>query len=415
MARQKRPKRVRPRRTRQGAVGRWVRQHPIAVWYVSASAVAAVLYAVAAPLEAVQYGAPVLVALLITAARFGAIVLAVRFPLSAAMLFAAASVVVRWSPAPNGLPWPWTVTTMVGFVALVLIVWARHGWLRGLIVYAVPAVSVSALAAIEFDARSLSGFIVAVSVGAVAAGAAALLRERARLGRALTKEREVSEAEQERRLVSEERQRIARELHDVVAHGLSLIQVQATSARYRLQDVPDDAAAEFDDIAASARTSLAEMRHLLGALRGDEQPAQHAPQPTIEDVGDLVADARRAGADASLTAVNLDSVPTAVSLTSYRIVQEALSNAIRHAPGTRVDIALHHDDGRLLIEVRNSAPAQPAPRASGSGHGLIGMRERAGLLGGTLTAGATDVGGYLIRAELPVESDGTGQSMTEDR
>ncbi|MGO1412388.1 MAG: histidine kinase, partial [Microbacterium sp.] len=250
MARQNRPKGVRHGRARQGAVGRWARQHPIAVWYVSASAVAAVLYAVAAPLEAVQYGVPVLVALLITAARFGAIVLAVRFPLSAAVLFAAANVVVRWSPAPNGLPWPWTVTTMVGFVALVVIVWARHGWLRGLIVYTVPAVSVSALAAIDFDARSLSGFIVAVSVGAVAAGAAALLRERARLGRALTEEREVSEAEQERRLVSEERQRIARELHDVVAHGLSLIQVQATSARYRLQDVSVDAAAEFDDIAA---------------------------------------------------------------------------------------------------------------------------------------------------------------------
>ncbi|MGO1770236.1 MAG: sensor histidine kinase [Microbacterium sp.] len=393
---------ARPRR--RGALALWHARHPSGVWYAVTAAAAVALYAVAAPLEAAVYGAHVLVALFVPLLPCAALVVAVRFPAIAAFAFTAGELVLRAGPAPDGAPWPWSVTAMIGFVVLIVTSWARRGWRGGLVAYLVPGIAVSALGTLEFGARSLAGGIVALGAGAVAVALGALLHERTRIADELTHERALSHTEQERRLVAEERQRIARELHDVVAHGLSLIQVQATSARYRLPGIGEEAAAEFDDIAASARSSLGEMRTLLSALRGDEEGAQHAPQPTLADVPDLVAEARRAGARIALVSDPPPSTPVAVSIAAYRIVQEGISNAVRHAAGAPIDVAIGPVAEALVVEIGNGPSAEPArPQASrGPGHGLVGMRERATLLGGSLQAGRTASGGFRVVAELPL-------------
>ncbi|MGW3345585.1 sensor histidine kinase [Nonomuraea rubra] len=209
-----------------------------------------------------------------------------------------------------------------------------------------------------------------------------------------------------RRRLLEERSRIARELHDVVAHHMSVIAVQAASAPYRIEGgVGEAAAREFASINAAARESLRDMRHLLGALRGSGEAARTEPQPSLADLGRLVESVRRAGVPVE-TAIG-DPVPSpspVVSLTAYRIVQEALSNVVRHAPGARTTVTVGDGAGGLTVIVENEPPARPGPAADGSGLGLIGMRERVAALGGGFTAGATEGGGFAVRAELPRES-----------
>jgi signal transduction histidine kinase len=213
-------------------------------------------------------------------------------------------------------------------------------------------------------------------------------------------------AESERGVVLTERGRIARELHDVVAHHMSMIAVRAETAPYRLTDLPEDARAEFISISSAAREGLVEMRRLLGVLRSEGQEADTAPQPSLDDVAELVAASRQAGAEVELTqADDLGTVPPAVGLTAYRIVQEALSNAGRHAPGAATDVYLARADDGLRVLVHNGPGRRPSP-PGGPGHGLRGMRERVSMLGGALAAGAEPDGGYTVRAVLPLSDDG---------
>jgi signal transduction histidine kinase len=232
-----------------------------------------------------------------------------------------------------------------------------------------------------------------------------LIARRQQSRRVIAEQEEVNELERARRAVLEERARIAREMHDVVAHHMSMIAVQAETAPYRVADLPDTARAELATIATAARSALADMRRLLGVLRQEDDDTPRAPQPGLADIPDLVATAKRAGVPVTLAMPAGDGVPEAVGLTAYRIVQEALANAARHAPGGPVRVAGRVQDGRLELAVRNG-PAVPgiAPSAlpgEGHGHGLMGMRERATLLGGTLSAGRDENGGYTIAAMLP--------------
>jgi signal transduction histidine kinase len=222
--------------------------------------------------------------------------------------------------------------------------------------------------------------------------------------RALAAQTERTELERARRAVLEERTRIARELHDVVAHHMSLIAVQAETAPYRLSDLPESARAEFGSMSGVAREALAEMRRLLGVLRYD-QPAGLAPQPQLSDLPALVDAARRAGVSVELAVPSaMGDVPSGVALCAYRIVQESLSNASQHAPGAAVSVSVDHDDGVVLLRVANGpgGRAGPFPGEPGSGHGLTGMRERVALLGGSLSAGPSAGGGFEVSAVLPL-------------
>ncbi|MEV0647762.1 histidine kinase [Phytomonospora sp. NPDC050363] len=210
-------------------------------------------------------------------------------------------------------------------------------------------------------------------------------------------------AEQERGGILTERARIARELHDVVAHHMSMIAVRAETAPYRLSDVGEDSRAEFTEISAAAREALTEMRLLLGVLRSDEAAAPPtAPQPQISDLPDLVASARHAGAEVELSVGDeVGEVPQIVGVSAYRIVQEALSNVARHAPGSRATVEITSDGEALRVRVENGPGTRPSA-GGGSGYGLRGAGERATILGGSLESGPTPSGGYLVDARLPV-------------
>jgi signal transduction histidine kinase len=208
-------------------------------------------------------------------------------------------------------------------------------------------------------------------------------------------------------VVLEERSRIARELHDVVAHHMSVIAIQAEAAPYRVPDPPKELTSSFADIRANALQALAELRRVLGVLRAERDDDQAAPQPTLGGLGELVAGARGAGL-AVETAVGGTPrpLPTGVEVSAYRIVQEALSNAMRHAPGSRVRVELAYTPAALRLCVVNGPPRAAASTLPGPGHGLLGMRERAAMLGGELTAAPTAGGGYAVTAVLPLPSEG---------
>lgn len=221
--------------------------------------------------------------------------------------------------------------------------------------------------------------------------------------------------EQERGAMLTERTRIARELHDVVAHHMSLIAVRSETAAYRLNELSPAARAEFTEVAESSREALTEMRRLLGVLRAPQEQPLKTPQPSLAELAALVAGARAAGTPVTVSVQGvLTGVPDSVGLSAYRIVQEALSNVARHAPGAPTDLTLHRNRHELIIRVRNAVKVDPNGRpvpppaaavtgASG-GHGLLGMRERVAMLHGSLRADQTDDGGFEVRAMLPLES-----------
>jgi signal transduction histidine kinase len=201
-----------------------------------------------------------------------------------------------------------------------------------------------------------------------------------------------------------ERARIARELHDVVAHHISMIAVQAETARLTTPGLPAAGAQRLTEIGDTARAGLTEMRRLLGVLREDAQaetPDRH-PQPGLEQLPGLVDETRESSGAACRLIVSgwPVTVDPGTGLAAYRIVQEALTNARRHAPGAAVDVEVRYGDGELRLVVRDNGPG-PAQTAAAGGHGLPGMRERAAAVGGELRAGAATVGGFLVEARLP--------------
>ncbi|MFI7275997.1 sensor histidine kinase [Streptomyces sp. NPDC049879] len=247
------------------------------------------------------------------------------------------------------------------------------------------------------DALAVTALFVVVLAGADMARARAVAR------RELVVAQELTEVEKARSAVLEERARIARELHDVVAHHMSLIAVRAETAPYRLPELGEPEREEFTAVAGAARESMGEMRRLLTVLRG-EDPAQRAPQPGLPDVASLVEESRAAGARVAYSAPEAAVVPATVGLGAYRIVQESLSNARRHAPGAPVKVDVEMRDDALRVRIVNEAPqdGRSAPDGQGVGHGLQGMAERATALGGTFAASATESGGYRVAASLPL-------------
>jgi signal transduction histidine kinase len=230
-----------------------------------------------------------------------------------------------------------------------------------------------------------------------------------RQGRARVAEEErVAESERHRRRLLEERTRIARELHDIVAHHMSVITVQASTAEYRLAGLGEDAKAEFRSISDQARESLAEMRRLLGVLRREDESAAREPQPGPEGLRGLAESVDRAGTPVSLEIGELPGdLPETVALTVFRVAQEALSNVVRHAPGALTTVTVAAVDRWIEVTVENGRPPSAAspPEPHGTGLGLVGMRERVTLDGGTLETGPTAEGGFRVHVVLPVELD----------
>jgi signal transduction histidine kinase len=346
-------------------------------------------------------------------ARAAPLLLCRRRPLFAwaAVLVACTVTAAATHPHSTNEPWPWAVSTVLA-VGIAL---AGLGAAAGPAVQVGSWVVLQAAGLVLVTVRPANPGLWALAPMAALSGAALVVADAVR-GRDVAREEAAEQSS--RRALLEERARIARELHDVVAHHMSVIVVRAGSASYRLGELPPAATEEFGAIAAEARASLGEMRRLLGVLRqAGGAGGEHQPQPGLAEVEALVEGARQAGVPVRVDGgPGPTDLPPAVQLTAYRVVQEALSNVLRHAPGAATTVTLSGDAAALRVTVANDpAPAgararhRPVERghSAGTGQGLVGMRERVAVLGGMLDAGPRPDGGYRVAAVLPVpEGDG---------
>jgi len=380
----------------------WVRWLP---WAVAFALVASLLPVTAAVLGS-DYGINNGVAGALAVMQTAPLLLAVARPLQAwVVVFTAdlAGALALLAGTTAGYAWPYPPMEIVGYVALCLALGLRETRRVLLVVWVATTAASIGLTLIAPDSTSNTSAVVIVLSG-VALVLGAALRERFEAQRRLAEQETISETERSRRTLLEERARIARELHDVVAHHMSMITVQADTAGYRLPDLSPQVQQEFTAIAATARESLGEMRRLLGVLRSEDNGGELAPQPGLADIAQLVASTERAGVPVEFAPCSLE-VSEAVGLSAYRIVQEALANVVRHAPGAPTRVSTTDREDRLVVAVVNAA--SPAPREApleqgATGHGLVGMRERVRLVGGSLEVGPQPGGGFRVIAELPL-------------
>ena len=305
-------------------------------------------------------------------------------PLAAALVVFGAIVALA---TPDGF----TVAAATAVLATCFLFASRYRR-RWLPLLALPFVG-NAVTPFSSEAAPLTGvLLLALVVAALALGDA-----RRQRGQALA-ERDFARRDH---AVLAERARIARELHDIVAHHVSAIAVQAETARLTTPGLPPEGAERLEAIGAAAREALGDLRRLLGVLRAEDGTAERGPQPGLAQLDELIETARAAGTPVSFK-LGGDVVPLApsVDLSAYRIVQEALTNARRHAPGARVEIVLAYGADTLRLRVGDEGPGAAAGAADG--HGLAGMRERAALVGGTLRAGPANGRGFAVEAVLPL-------------
>lgn len=223
-------------------------------------------------------------------------------------------------------------------------------------------------------------------------------------------ELEHDQAEAVRRAADEERARIARELHDVVTHNVSVMVIQAGAARKVMTTAPDQATDALLAVEAGGRAAMAELRQVMGLLgRDDDAPEPDAttdltPQPGLDRLQSLVGRVRAAGLPVELTVSGqVRALPPGIELAAYRVVQEALTNTMKHASGATATITIDFGDDRLRVEVADTGGTPVASAAAGNGRGLIGLRERLAVYGGTLDAARRLTGGYRVQAVIPVE------------
>lgn len=356
-------------------------------------------------LDLVQhYHAEPSAAFALSAVRVAPLLFYRRWPVEAwvielSAVFVTAIVTVPVSPEE---PWPWAVTSTATLTAVGGLVATLGGKYLSIVMVTVTGV-LGALLTFWPGRGDWFSFVVTTVVVAIGAGVGDVVWARRQMATALAEEKQVSAAERQLRSVVEERARIARELHDVVAHHMSMITVQAETARYRLADLPETAAGEFTDIARLARTSLSELRGLLSALRDSGADPNRTPQPALADLPALVSRVETAGTPVTTTiSPDLDDLPQVVQLAVYRVVQESLSNVVRHAPATHTWVNVLRVKDTVRVEVTNERPPGSAPLTwKGTGHGLIGLRERVTLLGGQFEVDQPE-GGWRVRAELPI-------------
>ena len=249
-------------------------------------------------------------------------------------------------------------------------------------------------------------------------GAALVARSRQELAGALAVRTVELEHEREAAAglaTAQERRRIARELHDVVAHSLSVIVLQAGAERRDLETERPASAATLETIERTARSALAEMRRLLGVLRDPDDQLALGPPPGLARLPELVDQVGEAGLAVDLEVTGeSQALPTGFDLSCYRIVQESLTNALRHGAARRATVSVQHRRGEVRLEVLDDGRAS-TPEGHVPGHGIVGMRERAALFGGELTAGPLDRGGWQVRARLPIPADAAVLESTQSR
>lgn len=352
-------------------------------------------------------GAGVLGLSLLTSAS---VLLSMFRPIAAWWLGLVTAALIAWAVhghVGQGQSWPWTPAGPFTFAPLVLMVALRVPprvtvWVIGI------TLLLSGLAEAALRPPQSQTMIAAAALVLGFVGILGYALRATRLARGKLVEQEtLTEEERARRTLLEERSRIARELHDVVAHHMSVISIQAQVAPHLVENPSEELKENLTGIRENALEALTELRRVLGVLRSEQpdDPANpHHPQPTLAELDGLVDNVRGAGLDVTTTIAGIRRPLTpGVELTAYRIVQEALSNCLRHAPGSRAEVGLAYGPRDLHLCVANSAPTRPAPPSQGAGHGLLGMRERAGMLGASWPLGPRPDGGYEVSAVLPMD------------
>ncbi|WP_181139967.1 sensor histidine kinase [Streptomyces sp. Ru71] len=370
-------------------------------------------------------------AFLIGLAQGGAVVLALWRPVSAwwlSMAGALVGAVVAHTHLMAGeahdFTWPWSSAAIIGHMAVLLLLALRVR----------TRVAVEALAVTVFLTYVLEGLwgaadytptgVLAIVLCSVVVVLGTALRGRREARVQLEQQTTLTAEERARRALLEERNRIARELHDVVAHHMSVISIQAQVAPLLVEDPPQELKDNLAGIRQNALEALTELRRVLGVLRselpddlgmlgqgGDVAAAvPDAPQPTLDQLDSLIENTRAAGLEVR-TDIQGRAVPypPGVELSAYRIVQESLSNAMRHAPGSAVRVEVVHFPDGLFLSIINSRPTRPASESPGTGHGLLGMRERASMLGGHVVYTPTLHGGFAVSAFLPRDGRPRGE------
>jgi signal transduction histidine kinase len=343
----------------------------------------------------------------------GGLIVLISFALAAPLVLRTHLPLIAWTASAIALLWASrNITASItsdayppaGVLVYLLCLYAVAVRCRGWVVASTLAVTVAGAAFI-----SPTTAVTAIFAAAIPVFTGVIVRSR----RGSREQLAVAERRHEgERALLEERQRIARELHDVVAHHMSVIAIQAEAAPYKTADPPEELVESFAQIRASALSGLHELRRVLGVLRNSGPDT--TPQPGLDDLAGLFESARKGGVTVRADVTGHPRrISPGVDLSAYRIVQEALSNAMRHAPGSAVDVKLYYGEAALVIEVRNNnCPAgtqavweQNGDAGLDGGHGIIGMRERATMLGGHLNAGPTGDGEFLVTAALPLGSD----------
>ncbi|HLS79354.1 MAG TPA: sensor histidine kinase [Nocardia sp.] len=362
---------------------------------------AAVLFTVAWPTLHLTHEVPAAVQPFLAAlAAFPVLLVRLNPPLGWAISAGSALLIALAIPHTPGNDIPFQVVHIIALNVLVFAVALRAAVPMIAVVWAATSLLLGTTMAGD------SGFAESLWAWPLSFGAivlfALLIRWLVRSRQLLTQQEEANELERAKLAILEEKARIARDLHDVVAHHMSLVVVQAQTAPYRVEGVTPAVRAEFDSISVTAREALNEIRGMLGVLRSDGVAPEHSPQPTAREVLALFEGARRAGVTIDWTVEGeLGAVSDISGLALYRIAQEALSNASRHAPGAAVRVEL---DCRISIDLRvvNGPSATGAAGPGNGGHGITGMRARALAVGGVLDAGPTAEGGFEVRARLPL-------------
>jgi len=352
----------------------------------------------AAPPTSLRYATPVVILLIATlfARR--------RFPFAAPASYWLIATAISFY---DGALIPFMVSLFpVGLVAAFLLgnqrdvrrAWAGLAIVLGgiiTVVYNIPGHATAELVVIPVD------FAISWAAGFA-------LRDRAQKVEAA--ETRATQAEREREAaarvaVAEERARIARELHDIVAHAVSVMVLQVGAVRHQLPDELGEQRGALTDVERAGRTALAEMRRLLAAMRREGEEAELLPQPGLDGIDSLLSEIGRAGLPVEL---HVDGepvpLPRGIDLSAYRIVQEGLTNALKHAQASDADVTFRYGPGELEIEVRDNG--QGSSTTDGLGHGLVGVRERVKLYGGEMSAGSANGGGFVLSTRLPLDSDG---------
>ncbi|MEW2490167.1 histidine kinase [Streptomyces sp. NPDC048411] len=297
--------------------------------------------------------------------------------------------------------WPWVPSMFFAHLVVLVVVAARTRPRTAAWMWILTVLLGIVMANIGWHSYAITGPMAVTSAFALLV--VTVVQTRREAEREVTVQRTVTAVERDRRTLLEERTTIARELHDVVAHHMSVVAIQAEAAPYRVENPPPELEQAFLTIRENAVAALTELRRVLGVVRAEDYQAPDAPQPTLAELDGLLANVADAGLVAEKTITGaVRELPQGVELSAYRIIQEALSNTLRHAPGATAKVEIGYVLGGLGLRVVNGPPTGPVKPSQGAGHGITGMRERVAMLNGEMTAEPAADGGYEITAFIPV-------------